>query len=119
MTVLESIALDGIGGGGGFEHINLAPGQRMVVPKGCVGVQAEPGKCTIIRPASGAKLESQRVVQEERNLIVRPLACIYSLTLLASDATCVQVVYKVWQDGQREQMFAGDLSSGVDVQHGD
>jgi len=120
MTVLESIALDGIGGGG-FEHINLAPGQRMVVPKGCVGVQAEPGKCTIIKPASGAKLESQRVVQDERNLIVRSLAParVHSLTLLAFNATRVQVVYHVWPDGQREQMFAGDLSSGVHVQSGD
>jgi hypothetical protein len=120
MTVLESIALDGISGGG-FEHINLAPGRRMVVPKGCIGVQTEPGTCTIIRPASGAKLESQRVVQDERNLIVRSLAParVHSLTLLAFNAARVQVVYHVWSDGQREQMFAGDLSSGVNVQNGD
>jgi hypothetical protein len=76
MTVLESTALAGIGGGG-YSHINLAPGERMNVPKGCVGVQREPGKCTIIRPASGAKLESQRVVQDERNLIVCALALTY------------------------------------------
>jgi hypothetical protein len=116
MTVLESIALDGIGGGG-FTHINLAPGQRMDVPKGCVGVQTEPGKCTIIKPASGAKLESQRVVQDERTLIVRFIAL---ERLHYSRNLRLQVVHHVWPDGQREQMFAGDLSKGeIHVQHGD
>ena len=71
MTLLESKALNGIGGGG-FEHINLSPGEQMKVPKGCVGVQSEAGKYTIIRPGSGAQLESQTVFQDERNLIVGP-----------------------------------------------
>jgi hypothetical protein len=69
MTLLESKALDGIGGGG-FEHLKLSPGERMKVPKGCVGVQSEAGEYTIIRPGSGAQLESQTVFRDERNLIV-------------------------------------------------
>ena len=66
MTPLESKALNGIQAGG-FEHHSLSPGEQMKVPKGCVGVQAEAGKYTIIskytiiRPGSGAQLESQTV----------------------------------------------------------
>ena len=47
MTPLESKALNGIQAGG-FEHHSLSPGEQMKVPKGCVGVQADAGKYTII-----------------------------------------------------------------------
>jgi hypothetical protein len=47
LTPLESKALNGIQAGG-FEHHSLSPGEQMKVPKGCVGVQADAGKYTII-----------------------------------------------------------------------
>jgi len=96
MSLLEDKAIKGIGGGG-FEHFNIAAGEKMKVPKGCIGMQAEPGKYTIIRPATGAQLESRQVKQDSRDLVF---------------------VYHVWPDGQEKQMCAGDVSLGVKFQHG-
>jgi len=36
---------------GGFEHLELAAGKQMQVPKGCVGVLSQPGKQALVLPS--------------------------------------------------------------------